>query len=96
MTSTMYIKLNSDGTYTELTEAEFKSKPGANTATVVSVKHSVLTTENPEAEKKLDSQTPHISARRFLQELFPTLSYSAANSLTAYLLVSKGTLFILK
>lgn len=92
----MYIKLISDGTYRELTEAEFNSDPGNNKATVVVAGLSFVNSNNPESSRRLDSQTPHVSARRFLQDLFPNIEFDASCKLAVELTKWKKTLFILK
>jgi hypothetical protein len=96
MPNTMYIKLNVDGTCRELTEAEFNSDPGNNNATVVRADFNEVRSENPERTRKLDSQTPHVSARRFLQDLFQNIEFDASCKLAVELTKWKNTLFILK
>ena len=96
MTNTMYIKINSDGTYTELAEAEFKPDPGKNNATIVSADFNEVRSENPVRKRKLDSQTPHVSARRFLQDLFPNIDFDTSCELAVELIKRKKSLFILK
>lgn len=96
MSNTMYIKLHNDGTYAELSEAEFSSDPGHNAATVVSADFNEVRSENPERKRKLDSQTPHVSSRRFLQDLFPTIDFDASCELAVELVKWEKTLFILK
>lgn len=92
----MYIKLHIDGTFRELTEAEFNSDPGNNNATVVAADLSFVHSNNPEGSRRLDSQTPHVSARRFLQDLFRHIDFDASCKLAVSLVKDKKTLFILK
>lgn len=92
----MFVKIHNDGTYSELTESEFKADPSSASATVIRANYCGIFSTNPESSRMLDSQTPHVSARRFLQDLFRYIDFDSSCELAVKLIKRKETLFILK
>ena len=90
-----FIQITSPETVEELTETEFNALPGSASATRVKVKHYVLSSKNPDVERKCDSVTPHVSVRRFLHEVFPSISFRVAGKLASLIVYDRQELVIL-
>lgn len=95
MQNTKYIEVLATGEYKELTEVEFSGAKDKTPCTIF-VKDGNVLADNPRANRKLDAFTPHVSARRFLKDMFPALSYDASCSLAVFLTKQHGTLVILQ
>lgn len=91
----LYIQITSPETFKELTETAFNALPGSSSATRVKVKHYVLSSTNPDVERKVDSVTPQVSVRRFLAKVFPDISYSLAGKLASLIVDDRQELVIL-
>ena len=96
MQNTKYIEVLATGEYKELTEVEFSGAKENKTPRSIFVKDGNVLADNPGANRKLDAFTPHVSARRFLKDMFPALSYDASCSLAVFLTKQHGTLVILQ
>lgn len=90
--STIYIHLLSDDEYKEMPFFEFEKLKGE--AVTIHVDKNTVYSSNPERSRQLDAQTPHVSARRFLLDLFPGLSIEVASELAVELTRNKETLVI--